>query len=291
MTDSTLALFCCLDDVAKLFEEWERHHLLPSARQPIRGGKLCRGEMLFLLVLFPFSAHKDCKHFWLYGIRQEYRDCCGELPSYGRFVSLMPRLLLPFCLLLHSFRGQPTGIYFADSSKLAVCHNGRLSRNRVFRGSAKGGRSTMGWFFGCKLHLRIHHKGQMVAFRITDGSRDDRKPLEAMTAALQGKVLADKGKGYLSQALLERLWQRGLHLVTGIRRNRKNDRMPLLDKLLLRKRFPIETLFEVLKSSMGLEHSRHRSPVHALVHILSCLAAYTLAQSKVNMGDIPIPNS
>ena len=147
----------------------------------------------------------------------------------------------------------------------------------------------MGWFFGFKLHLLINHKGQLMAFRITDGSSDDRKPLEAMSAALAGKVFADKG--YLSKSLLLRLWQRGLHLVTGIRRNMKNHLMPLLDKLLLRKRFIIETLFDKLKSHMGLEHTRHRSSVNALVHILSCLAATTLAQPKVNMGEILTPDS
>ncbi|MXY63083.1 MAG: transposase, partial [Synechococcus sp. SB0665_bin_28] len=87
-----------------------------------------------------------------------------------------------------------------------------------------------------------------------------------------------------SKSLLLRLWQRGLHLVTGIRRNRKNDLLPMLDKLLLHKRFIIETLFDKLKSHMGLEHTRHRSPMNALVHIISCLAATTLAQPKVNMG-------
>ena len=96
-------------------------------------------------------------------------------------------------------------------------------------------------------------------------------------------------QGYLSQWLLVRLWQRGLHWVTSIRRNRKNNLLPLLDRVLLRKRFIIETLFEVLKSTMGLEPTRHRSPVNALVHILSCLAAYTLAQPKVHIGNVPIP--
>ena len=64
----------------------------------------------------------------------------------------------------------------------------------------------------------------------------------------------------------------------------KNHLMPLMDKLLLRKRFIIETLLVKLKSHiwyMGLEHTRHRSPSNALVHIFSCLAAYTLAQPKV----------
>ena len=45
---------------------------------------------------------------------------------------------------------------------------------------------------------------------------------------------------------------------------------------------------------MGLEHTRHRSPINALVHIVSCLAAYTLAQPKgtiANSGHIPIPTA
>ena len=241
------------------------------------------------MVLLPVSAYKDFKHFRLYGIRQQYRDCFGELPSYSRFVSLLPRLLLPFYLLLHYCRGEETGIYFTEGAKLAVCHNGRINRNRVFRELAKRGRSTMGWFFGFKLHVLINHKGQIVAFKATAGNTDDRQPLEAMSAALQGKVFADKG--YLSKSLLLRLWQRGLHLVTGIRRNMKNYLMPMLDKLLLRKRFIIETLFDKLKSHMGLEHTRRRSPMNALVHIISCLAATTLAQPKVNMGNIGTPDS
>ena len=193
MTNSTvalIALFCCLDNFTKLFEQWERHHLIPSERQRRRGGKLSLGEMLFIMVLFHVSAYKDFKHFWLYVLTQEYRDYFGELPSYGRFVSLKPRLLLPFCLLLHYFRGEETGIYFADSTKLAVCHHARISRNRVFQRLAKRGRSTMGWFFGFKLHLLINDKGQLMSFRITAGSKDDRKPLEAMSAALQEKSFA-----------------------------------------------------------------------------------------------------
>ena len=142
MRDSTIALFCCRDDFAKLFEQWERYHLTLSTRQRWRVGKLSLAEMLFIVVLFQVSAYKDFKHFWLYGLAQEYRDCFGDLPSYSRFVSLKPRLPLPFYLLLHDFRGRKTGITFADSTKLAVCHNARISRNRVFQGRAKGGRST-----------------------------------------------------------------------------------------------------------------------------------------------------
>ena len=69
----------------------------------------------------------------------------------------------------------------------------------------------------------------------------------------------------------------------------KNHLMPLLEKVLLRKRCIIESLFDKIKSSMGVEHSRQRSPINTLVHIVSSLAAYTLAQPKVKMGKVPIP--
>ena len=68
--------------------------------------------MHFILLLFPLSPDKDFKHFCGYGLAQEFRHCFAELPSTSRFVALIPRLLLPFDLLLYCYRGQKTRIYF-----------------------------------------------------------------------------------------------------------------------------------------------------------------------------------
>ena len=69
---------------------------------------------------------------------------------------------------------------------------------------------------------------------------------------LLGKLFADKN--YFSKELFTKLWRGGLHLITGIRKTMKNYLMPWFDKVILRKRFIIETLFDKLKSAMSLEH-------------------------------------
>jgi hypothetical protein len=276
------ALYCCLDDFCKVFEDWEAHRLIPSAQTRTRPGKLSRAEMLFIMVLFHLSAYKNFKTFYLHGIGCQYRACFRDLPHYDRFISRMPRLFVPLMVLLHSLSGEETGIYFGDSSKLAVCHNRRIDRHRVFDGLAARGKTSMGWFYGLKLHLVINHKGQIMALKITPGNTADSTVLDEITQHLRGKLYADKGS--ISRAVFTKLWQRGLHLITGIRRNMRNHLMLLGDKIMLRKRFVIETVFDILKCDMGLEHSRHRSPVNAMVHVLSCLVAYAYRPGKPSIS-------
>src|SRR5689334_178928 len=255
------ALYCYLDDFCKVFADWEAHRLLPSEQPRRRSGKLSRAEMLFIVVLFHLSPYKNFKVFYLYGIGGQYRACFDALPHYDRFVSLMPRLFAPLMVLLHSLSGTQTGLYFADSTKLAVCHNRRIRRHKVFDGLAARGKTSMGWFFGLKLHFVINHKGQIMAVKITPGNTADSAVLDEITQHLSGKAYA--GKGYISHEEFLKLWQRGLHLITGIKRNMRNHLMPLADKLMLRKRFVIETVLDILKCEMGLEHSRHRSVINA----------------------------
>jgi IS5 family transposase len=276
------ALYCCLDDFCKAFRDWEAHRLIPSPMTRQRPGKLSRSEMLFIVVLFHLSPFKHFKAFYHYGVGHQHRACFGELPHYDRFVSLVPRLFVPLMVLLHSLGGEQTGVYFAASTQLAVCHNRRIHRHRVFDGLAARGKTSMGWFYGLKLHFVINHKGQVVALRITPGNTADSAVLDEVTRHLAGKLYADKG--YIGHELFKRLWRRGLHLITGIRRNMRNHLMPLADKLMLRKRFLIETVLDILKCEMGLEHSRHRSVVNAMIHVLSCLVAYAFRPGKPSIS-------
>ena len=156
--------------------------------------------------------------------------------------------------------------------------SGRLS------GTLSQCRSHQQWdgFYGLKLHFVINHKGQIMALKITPGNTADSTVLDEMTRHLAGKLYADKG--YIGRELFHKLWRRGLHLITSIRRNMRNYLMPLADKVMLRKRFVIETVLDTLKSEMGLEHSRHRSVINAMVHVLSCLVAYAFRPGKPSIS-------
>src|SRR6188472_4263008 len=106
-------------------------------------------------------------------------------------------------------------------------------------------------------------------------------PLMVLLHSLSGE---ETGIYFGDSSKFRKLWQRGLHLITGIRRNMRNHLMLLDEKIMLRKRFVIETVFDILKCEMGLEHSRHRSPRNTIVHVLSCLVAYAYRPGKPSIS-------
>ena len=140
------------------------------------------------------------------------------------------------------------------------------------------GKSSYGWFMGFKLHLIINSKGQIISVKITKGNVDDRTPVKDLTRGLSGSLYADKG--YISQKLFKEIYNDGLRIVTGVKANMKNYFMTIKDKILLRKRSVIESVFNIFKNNMNLEHTRHRSPINFLVNIISCLVAYQLRVNK-----------
>jgi hypothetical protein len=198
-------------------------------------------------------------------------------------VEVMTDYVVPMTAFLHTKLGVCTGLSFIDSTALAVCKNPRISSHRVFAGIAQRGKTTTGWFFGVKLHLVINDRGELLAFCVTPGNRDDRQSVPRLVKRLFGKLIADKG--YLSQPLFEQLFcDQGLQLITRLRKNMANALMPLMDKYLLRKRAIIESVHDQLKNVSQIEHSRHRSPTNFLVNLVGGLTAYCLQPKKPSLG-------
>ena len=117
---------------------------------------------------------------------------------------------------------------------------------------------------------------------MTPGNVDDREPVLELTQGLTGKLIGDRG--YISQKLFNELWERGLQLITKIRRNMHNQLMPMVDKLLLRKRAIIESINDQIKNIQQIEHTRHRSVVNAMVNVLAALVAYTYQPRKPSLN-------
>ena len=157
----------------------------------------------------------------------------------------------------------------------------RAKRNQVFAGVATHGKGTMGWSFGFKLHLIINHLGEIVSLKLTKGNVDDRQPVSEMADSLFGKLYGDKG--YISKALSGELLDKGVELITTVRKNMKKKFMSLWDRAILKKRFIIETVNDQLKNISYIEHSRHRSIHGFMLNLLGGLIAYCLKNEKPSL--------
>lgn len=277
-----VTLFCEIDDFYKVFEKVWKKHLIGNGRVRNRRTSLSMAEVMTILVMYHESGYKNLKSFYLREIVLHHRREFPHLVSYNRFVELQRRCVMPLFFYLICKRGSCTGISFIDATALKVCHNLRIPSHRTFRGSATRDKSSTGWYYGFKLHLAVNEKGEILGFYVTAANVDERETADWITQDLWGKLIGDKG--YISQTLFDRLMERGLKLITKLRRNMKNRLLEMEEKLLLRKRAIIETVNDQLKNISNIEHSRHRSLWNFLGNLASGLIAYTWKEKKPSLN-------
>ena len=243
---------------------------------------IAHSEIMTILILFHQSHYRNFKHFYKDLVCVYMKSHFPQLVSYTRFLELQKSVLVPLYYFSQILKGEKTGVYFIDSTTIEVCHIKREKQNKVFKDLAEKSKSTKGWFFGFKLHLVINNKGQIMAFKLTKARTDDRAPINELTEGLTGNLVGDKG--YISQELSENLFERGLHLITKIKKNMKNSLMLMYNKLLLRRRGLIETVNDQLKNICQIEHTRHRSVCNFLTNMISGLISYSLKLKKPSIN-------
>ena len=192
-------LYSFIDDFYQIYSGYEKKQLLPSNKQRNRLCSMSLSEIMTIMVMYHTSHAKNFKYFYKTCIEYIHKNDFPNALSYNRFVELMSRLFLPFNILLHMLFGEETGTYFMDTTAIKICHNKRRYRNKTFAGLAKQGKSSMGFFYGFKLHLVINEKGEFIALKMTKGNVDDRVPVLDLTRDLTGFIYADKG--YIKQNL------------------------------------------------------------------------------------------
>ena len=124
-------------------------------------------------------------------------------------------------------------------------------------------------------------------FVITPATTDDRKPVAKLMEGLKGWLFGDKG--YLGQNLAKKLREQAIEIFTKVKKNMKKPDMTGPQKQLLKKRGIVETVIDQLKNVCQMEHTRHRSPINALVNIVSALVAYTLKPRKPSIKQRALP--
>ena len=275
-------LFCKTDDFYLGFWPQFKKTLIEEGRQRNRATGLSISEIMTIVIFFHQSHYRNFKRFYTNYVCIHLKTEFPVVVSYSRLIQLLPRILVPLLAFLDSIKGESTGIAFVDSTSISVCKNKRIPRHKVFAGLATRGKSTMGWFFGFKLHLIVNDRGDIISWSLTQGNVDDRKPVPRLAKKVKGKLFGDKG--YISQPLFVTLFEKGTQLITTLRSNMKSRVLPLFDRILLRKRFIIETINDQLKNIAQIEHSRHRSPVNFLINLVGALSAYQLKSKKPSIN-------
>jgi len=281
---SLLDLYVDVDDFCLVFLPlWEQRLLAEGSKRRRRKGQLRVSEVMTIIIHFHQSHYRDFKAYYTNHVCKQLHSEFPNLVCYERFVALIPSVLGPLIAYLRSQYGSCTGISFVDSTSLAVCDNHRIHANKVFEGFAQRGKTSMGWFYGIKLHFVINDCGELLACQLTPGNVDDRAPVPLLSQRLFGKLFADKG--YISQALFELLLDTfGVQLITGLRKNMKNRLIALHDKLILRKRAIVESVIDQLKNISQIEHTRHRNPINFFVNVIAGLIAYCLQPKKPSLN-------
>jgi hypothetical protein len=279
-----VALFYLIDEFCQEFEpQWRAQRVASGLAQRNKPCRMSLSEILTIIVHFHQSHHRNFKHYYLDYVCTQLRPDFPGLVSYTRFLELMSEVNVPMLALLTSLLARPAAANYVDSTKLVVCHNRRIRRNKVFRGLAARGMSSMGWFYGFKLHLIVNEHGELVSFFITPGNIPDNNiaTVTKLAKRMHGKLFGDRG--YISKDLFAALWSQGTQLITGIKKNMKNKLLPLMDKIMLRGRGIIETINDQLKNIQQIEHTRHRSPVNFGINLVSGLIAYQLQPKKPSL--------
>ena len=280
-----ISIFCDVDDFCKEFEpEWrkilieDQSRLIGDKKTRNRKTELLLSEAITIVVMFHKTRYRTFKDYYTRFVLVDLKEYFTKSMSYSRFVNLMKTCLFPLFIFSQSCLGEGTGISFVDSTILTVCHARRINSHRVFKKIARRGKTSTGWFYGFKLHLIINDVGEILAYMLTTGNIDDRTPVSWLSKDLIGKLFGDKG--YISQELFLKLYEKGLTIITRIKRNMKNKLMSIIDKVLLRSRGVIESVNNKLKSDCQIEHHRHRSQWNFLVNLISGIVAYAYDPHK-----------
>src|ERR687897_804578 len=122
MLDRIVEVFCEVDDFCQAFvPQWEVS-LLGTGRSAPRGPQpgLSTSEIITLLLVLHSSGFKHLKSFYHGFAEPLLRGYFPGMPCYEHFVALQKSVFVPLVFFLVSHMGTRTGLYYIDSTALAI---------------------------------------------------------------------------------------------------------------------------------------------------------------------------
>lgn len=265
--DLLLMLFLFVDTLCNMIPRKKKN-------KPGPAGNLSDSELVTLALWRFHLGFSDWKHAYFCFLTHYYHEF-PKLPSYKNFITGINRVTIKAMwilgMLMYMARKDNTLLKFLDSTALPVCKNKRICSHKVMKVLATRSQTSMGWFYGMKLHAVIDTLGNLLAVRITTGSVDDRIPVVSMIKDMVGTFIADAG--YVSHPLKYFLFKLGKDFITGVR-NTMRQIMTHDQHTLLKKRQWIEVVFSKIKDRLKMATSLPRSITGMYAHYLYTLLAY-----------------
>lgn len=273
-----ITIYAFVDDFVKTLLSNIQPELMSPTRgvPPTKKHNLSIAELVSLGIFRFFIGHRNWKDFYRHITTYHAKDF-PALPTYQNFIASLNKLSAFAAIMLHGFMHvfkqftPQLSPKFADATKLEVCRIKREFTHKVVKEYASKSKSTMGWFYGFKLHIICNELMQILGLKITTATLDDRKGLAMIWNDIFGMIVADAG--YVGANWMTKAKNLGKHLFTCVRANMKKL-MTSIQHQLVKMRQCVETVFSVLKLRFGLETSLPRSPLGYFAHYVWCLTAY-----------------
>ncbi len=166
--------------------------------------------------------------------------------------------------------------YSIDSFPVAVCHNIRIGRSCIVKGSEYRGycASKRSYFYGFKVHIIVTADGIPVEYTFTPGSIHDLDGMKQMPLNLPDNTTILADAAYTDYLMEEMLADNGIRLLAARKANAKQPHEPYIEYLINSGRKRIETAFSDMAKYMP-------KSIHAvtqkgfLIKIIAFIFGYT----------------
>ena len=145
-TTKLTEIFVSLDDFVKKLSTAPEYN---SECIFMEESQMSKSELMTIVVFYHHSGFRCMKWYYEAGIGKYLRSYFPKAFSYSHFVNSIHKVYRELMLYLFlCCMGRPTEANYLDSKRLEVCHMKREQQHKVFKESAKKGKSSTGWFLG-----------------------------------------------------------------------------------------------------------------------------------------------